>query len=83
MARQKLLEKKEAEAGPGGEPTKATKKDEGDAKPAGDEEVLDFMIDPVTGKKMTKKRMQQLHQQGQLSTQQISELEKRGILNLT
>lgn len=39
------------------------------------------MIDPVTGKKLTKKRIQQLYQAGQLSQQHIVELEKKGILN--
>ena len=39
------------------------------------------MIDPTTGKKLTKKRIHQLYQAGQLSQQHIIELEKKGILN--
>ena len=44
------------------------------------EDGLACLIDPSTGKKMTKKRMQQLAQFGGLPPSQIEELKERGYL---
>ena len=44
---------------------------------------FDFLVDPVTGKNMKKKRIQELYAQGLLTQHIVSELDKRNLLQST